>query len=369
MISSQDDMVFGESPAPIVVMGSMNRDIRLQMARLPVPGETVAGHGISSQAGGKGANQAVAAAMLGATVLMVGCVGDDSVGAFLTGKLAERGVDTSGVRVVADEPSGTAVVMVNDSGENMIVVIPGANGRVGAPEVESVLGQVGRSRAIVLSQMEVPERSVLSLMHALETSRSVVRMLNVSPAAGVAAGMLGGIDFVIVNELEAAQLVASQDAGSSQDAAADGMHPGADGMHPGSGSTHASGARPPGLALDENALVSARRIIEAGVKNVVVTLGEHGAVLCNGHEEIRRRAPAITPVDTTGAGDQFLGMFAFAISRGLSNEVALGMAVDVASVSTTRVGAQDSFVSAGELSLLSQPASAAGREVGDRVAK
>lgn len=304
-----------KSSRPIIVMGSLNRDLRVEITQFPATGETILASKIASQPGGKGANQAVAAAMLGAPVIMVGCVGDDEAGRCLLSKLAARGIDISGVRTVSNETSGAAVVIVNAVGENMIIVVPGANAEVGTYEVDRALKKVGRTGAVVVSQLEVPSNSALTLMRAVKGSSAVVTMLNASPVEGVESSIFRDVDFVVINEMEAAQLAGSRHAIRSKD----------------------------------DAVAAARCILAAGTHNVVITMGKRGAVLCNGQQELHEPAPAISPVDTTGAGDQFLGALAFAISRGMGPTRSLAMAVRAASLSATRVGAQDSFVGKDEI--------------------
>jgi ribokinase len=263
----------------VVVVGSLNHDITVAAERRPAAGETVLGRSVATASGGKGANQAVAAARAGARVAMVGCVGADAAGEALVGGLRAAGVDTARVRVVAGEPSGTALIVVDDSGENSIVVVPGANARLGAGDVEAALGDAADGPPVVLAQLEVPEAAVAAA--ARHAGRFV---LNASPARTLAAEVLAAADPLIVNAGEAAALTGAE-------------------------------------AGDVDALATAT--LALGVRSVVITRGAEGATWATPGGRFARPAPEVRVVDTTGAGDVFAGTLAAQLARGAAPEEAL----------------------------------------------
>jgi ribokinase len=301
--------------ADVVVVGSLNHDITVAAARRPEAGETVLGRSLASACGGKGANQAVAAARAGARVAMVGCVGADGAGERLLGALRAAGVDTGRVRVLDDEPSGTALIVVDDAGENTIVVVPGANARLAAADVEAAVsgatpeasgahaggaGAPASGRAarlpVVLAQLEVPEAAVAA------AARGAARfVLNASPARQLPPAVLEAADPLIVNAGEAAALT------------------GAD-------------------ARDPDALATAA--LALGVRSVVITKGAAGASWIAPDARIHRAAPQVEVVDTTGAGDVFAGTLAAALARDADPEAALAAATDAGAAAVRWHGAQ-----------------------------
>jgi ribokinase len=282
-------------PEPeVVVVGSLNQDITVAADRRPDVGETVLGRSLAIAPGGKGANQAVAAARAGARVAMVGCVGADAAGHALLAGLRAAGVDTAGVRALDDTASGTALIVVDATGENSIVVVPGANARLSAADVERALGaQAG----VVLAQLEVPEEAVVAA--ARRAGRFV---LNASPVRPVPPALLEAADPLIVNAGEAAAIIGGD------------------------------GADPEALAAAALAL---------GVRSIVITLGARGARWTTPEWSIARPAPAVDVVDTTGAGDVFAGTLAAQLSRGADPEAALGAAVETGAGAVRWRGAQE----------------------------
>jgi ribokinase len=280
--------------AEVVVVGSLNHDITVLADRRPDGGETVLGHSVATASGGKGANQAVAAARAGARVAMVGCVGADAAGEALLAGLSAAGVETAGVRMLDDTSSGTALIVVDAAGENSIVVVPGANARLSAADVERALGE--RS-PVVLAQLEVPEEAVAAAARA--AGRFV---LNASPVRPLPVALLEAADPLIVNAGEAAAITGADDADPATLAAA-------------------------ALAL--------------GVRSIVVTLGARGARWTTPEWSIERPAPAVGVVDTTGAGDVFAGTLAAQLSRGSEPESALDAAVHAGAEAVQWRGAQD----------------------------
>jgi ribokinase len=273
----------------IAVVGSINLDLVVAVDRHPTPGETVVGGDCRQLPGGKGANQAVAAARLGATVAMVGRVGADAQGAWLREGLWTEGVQVEHVREDRQAPTGVAMIAVDARGENTIVVSPGANARVDARDVAAAREVVGGAE-VVLVQHEVPQEAVAA---AIATAGGTT-VLNPAPARGLAAP----VDVLVPNRGELETL---------------------------------SGGRGDPVTL-------ARSITAAGA--VVVTLGVEGAVVVEGDRVERVRAPQVEAVDTTGAGDAFCGALAEAMAGGATVVEAARWAVRVAAVSVTRAGAQ-----------------------------
>jgi ribokinase len=273
----------------IAVVGSINLDLVVAVERHPAPGETVVGADCRQLPGGKGANQAVAAARLGAQVAMVGRVGADAQGAWLREGLWTEGVGVEHVREDRQAPTGVALIAVDARGENTIVVSPGANARVDARDVGAA-SEVVSGAEVVLVQHEVPQAAVAA---AIATAGGTV-VLNPAPARGLAAP----VDVLVPNRGELETL---------------------------------AGGRGDPVTL-------ARSITGAGA--VVVTLGAEGAVVVEGDRAERVPAPHIEAVDTTGAGDAFCGALAEAIAGGASVVEAARWAVRVAAASVTRPGAQ-----------------------------
>jgi ribokinase len=273
----------------IAVVGSINLDLVVTVERHPAPGETVMGGDRRELPGGKGANQAVAVARLGAPVAMVGRVGPDPQGGRLRDHLANEGIDVEHVTVDDDAPTGMALIAVDGSGENTIVVSPGANGHVGARDVEAA-GEVLAGAAVTLLQHEVPGSAVSA---AIAAAGGIV-VLNPAPARALACE----VDVLVPNRGELAKL-----------------------------------ARRDGDPVD-----LARGLERA--KAVVVTLGAEGVAVVEGERVERIEAPRVHAVDSTGAGDAFCGALAQALADGAALVEAARWAVRVAAVSVTRVGAQ-----------------------------
>ncbi|WP_163544059.1 PfkB family carbohydrate kinase [Occultella kanbiaonis] len=318
----------------VAVVGSVNTDIVARVARAPRPGETVLGSDLSRHGGGKGANQAVAAARAGgASVAFVGAVGSDPDGGALRAALVADGVDTAAL-VTVPGPSGTALITVADDGENAIVVVPGANGALAA--LTTAQRRVVATATVVVAQLEVPVPLVLDAARARADGALLV--LNAAPSAPLtdpdtAAALLAATDVLVVNELELADIVAS---GPSTPAR-------------GGSGTEAPGHEPV-VEYSEAIAQVARR-----VPVLIVTLGSDGAVIAIGDD--RRLVPAFpaTAVDTTGAGDTFCGVLAAGLAdspagRPMPPIDVLARAARAASAAAAlavgRAGAQDSVPSA-----------------------
>ena len=288
-------------------MGSTNLDLVVDVATIPVAGETVLGGDLRRIPGGKGANQAVAAARLGRRVAMVGRVGDDAAGSILRAALVSAGVDTTSLRTTADTPSGVALIAVGADGDNTVVVSPGANGRVSAADVAES-AEVVRAAAVVLLQLEVPIEAVAA---AVRGARGKV-VLNPAPAPAIPlpADVLDGVDVIVPNQTELATMA-------------------------GHAGLSAIGAVDP-----DTAVALARGLPVAAV---VVTLGADGAMVVTPSEATHVPAPKVAPVDTTAAGDAFCGALADALVDGADLVAAAGWAVRVGAASTMRSGAQPSL--------------------------
>ena len=285
--------------ARLAVIGSLNADLTLLVDRLPGPGETVLSSAPGTVGfGGKGGNQAAAAAAFGADVTMIGRVGDDDVGERIRGDLRDRGVDVSQVRTTPGARSGGATIAVNPSGENLILVDPGANGELRPGDI---LPDVLDHAAAVLLQLEIPVETVAA---AARMARAPV-VLNPAPAAALGADLLAQVSVLVPNQTELALL---------------------------------TGAAPPAGLAATAAL--ARKL--PGTLDVVVTLGAGGALVVPrlGGPVTHIPAPPVTPVDATGAGDCFCGTLAVTLAAGASLADAARISVAAAALSVTVAGAR-----------------------------
>ena len=290
----------------IVVLGSLNADLVVAVPRLPRPAETVLGDRLRTFPGGKGANQAVAAARLGGSVCMVGRVGQDAFGDLLLQSLAADGVDTAAVDRDPDEPTGVALILVEEGGQNLIAVAPGANARVGPREVERAADHLN-SESVLLLELEVPLPVVDSAAVAAHQRGSRV-ILNAAPATAVLPdGLLRHVDVLVVNEVEAATLFGSS-VQSLEDAAAAG-----------------------------------RSALEQGTGAAIVTLGAAGAVVVQPAGVSPIGAYPVVAVDTTAAGDAFVGALALSLLRGADLVAAARLGSAAGAAAVTRPGAQSSL--------------------------
>lgn len=277
----------------VVVVGSANVDQVLQVARIPAPGETVLSHGLSTARGGKGQNQAVAAARAGASTAFIAAVGDDGFGRSTRDGLVSDGIDMSHLRVV-DAPTGTALIAVDPQGENTIIVEAGANALL-TDLTAAERGAIADARVLAL-QLEIPLETVAAAIDTAPEGCTVV--LNAAPIRDLPDDLLAGLDVLIVNEHEAA---------------------------------HLADARP---GVDLTSLVPL----------VIVTLGADGAVAYSrGRGELRVEAPRVTAVDATGAGDTFCGALCAALAEGMAIAEALPFAITAASISVETSGAVPSI--------------------------
>jgi ribokinase len=289
---------------PIVVVGSINLDLVARAPRIPVAGETITGSGFETFFGGKGANQAVAAARLGASVNLIGQLGSDAFASQLRSGLRQAGVDSSAVGEVPG-PSGVALISTDEDGENSIIVVPGANGYV-TPELLDKHHELIRNAAIVLAQLEIPFETVLHLAE-LTTEYQVPFMLDPAPARALPDSILRLVDWLTPNETETKALLRSQ------------------------------------FAEPEEA---ANMLLERGARNVILKLGARGCYLATSRgQHLLVKGHKVAAVDTTGAGDAFNAAFAVALSEGQDVLASASWATAVAALSVTRPGAQASMPS------------------------
>ncbi len=286
----------------VSVVGSIHMDFFILMDHLPVPGETVLGKSFTMQPGGKGANQAVAAARLGAKTYMVGRVGGDIFAEEVLNNFRRNGVDVSYVRRDPETHTGVAFIFVDSRGENMIAVAPGADARVSTHDVDSAIDVISSSDVLML-QLEIPiETVVYAAKVAWEHNVKVV--LNPAPARTLPEEIYGYIHVLTPNRIEAQML---------------------------------SGVR---IESREDIVKAAHVLMDKGVENVVITLGAEGALLVSEEGVYHIPAFKVRPVDTTGAGDAFNAALAVAIAEGRSLREAVRLANAAAAIKITRVGAQ-----------------------------
>jgi ribokinase len=290
----------------ILVFGSLNMDLVVQTPQLPSPGETCIGRNFLTTPGGKGANQAVAAARLGAETDMVGRVGSDRFGEELLASLRSSGVRTEGVLVDAEVGSGVALIGVSDRGENQIIVVPGANDRVGITDVERAIALLPQTTLLLL-QLEVPLPAIVAIATAAKPA-GVQVMLDPAPVRHrLPAQLYPLVDFLVPNEIEASQLA--------------------------------------GFAVQdrETATRAALEFRDRGVRTAIVKLGDRGLVWATAAATGFIPPFPVNAIDTVAAGDAFAGAFAVALARGIPLEKALYWGAAAGALSTTRSGAQTSL--------------------------
>jgi ribokinase len=294
----------------ITVFGSINMDLVATTPRLPKPGETVPGTGFATAAGGKGANQALAARRAGASVRMVGAVGRDEFAAPALDLLDKAGTDLSGVARV-DGPTGTALILVGGDGENMIAVVPGANGTI-SPDQAAEAVSSSQPGDILMLQLEVPAASVKAALQAAK-AQGVRTVLNTAPLTAEAAELATLADIVIANETEFELLVGRE-----------------------------------ALTSEEREEMLLEMHKDTG-QILIITLGAEGVVAAEGGSLHRTKGLKIEPVDTVGAGDTFCGYLAASLDAGLALGEALRRAAVAGSLACLKAGAQPSIPDAGEL--------------------
>lgn len=286
----------------ILVIGSLNADLVVRAPYFPQPGETISGDDLQIIPGGKGANQAVAASRQGANVAMLGRVGSDSFGPFLLDSLKSNQVDVSNVQT-DDAATGTATIIVDGNGQNSIVLSAGANGKVSPADVDSASALTPK---LILLQLEIPTPTVLYAAQRARQSGSLV-ILNPAPAKPLPDELISLADFIVPNETELSLLTGMEvkDISSAEQAA--------------------------------------KVLLGHGAKHVIVTLGSKGALLVSGTQVKQVDTYKVDVVDTTAAGDAFIGGFASALLRGLELEEAVKYANACGALAATKFGAQPSL--------------------------
>lgn len=297
----------------ITIIGSSNIDITARVSSLPRPGETVGGGRISQANGGKGANQAVAAARLGADAAFITCIGDDTTGRTLAGQFALDGLDTSLVKY-SGTPTGTALIFVDDNAENCIAVAPGANNDL-LPEDIDAAGKAIAGSGFVLLQLEIPMETVERAVDIAYKGGAKV-VLNPAPMRELPDSLLSKLYLITPNETEAEKIT---------------------GMAIGS---------------EEDARKAAGILLAKGVKNVIITMGSAGSLVCTADGTEFVPARKVKAVDTTAAGDVYNGALVTALSEGKTLVDAARFATKASSISVTRPGAQTSAPSRSEVDSL-----------------
>ncbi len=295
----------------IVVVGSLNMDLVAQTAHLPERGETITGREFSIIPGGKGANQAVGASKLGASIAMIGRVGTDDFGRSLCTSLARAGVVTPYVHADPTATTGVAIISVEDGGQNTIIVVPGANAHVTPADVDNAVEIIASAKAL-MTQLEIP---LATVVHALRIARAnhVLTVLNPAPAQTLDAETLKLVDILIPNETEASRMTGIEvsDWDSSERAA--------------------------------------RELNRLGARVVVITLGARGALACEEDHVWRVPAFPVKAIDATAAGDAFVAALTVARVQGRDWETALREASAAGALTTTKLGAQPALPTRAEL--------------------
>jgi ribokinase len=295
----------------VIVIGSSNTDMVIRTSHFPVPGETILGGEFFMFSGGKGANQAVAAARMGASVLFAGRVGNDIFGQRAVAELSKEGIGTGAVQRDDTNASGTAVILVDEKGENEIVVAPGANNTVTSADIDRVLPHVNKE-SIVLLQLEIPLVAVVYAVQKVAEKGARV-IINPAPAQALPAELFSWLYLITPNETEAQLLT--------------------------------------GITVTDrdSAKKASAVLLAAGVRQVIITMGAQGAFYTDGTLDLMVSTPLVKAVDSTAAGDTFNGVLATALLEGKPWEAAISYACRAAALSVTRMGAQASMPYRAEL--------------------
>ncbi|MGJ4844326.1 ribokinase [Leifsonia sp. Le1] len=299
----------GATGSGILIVGSLNADLVVRAERFPGPGETVRGSELVTLPGGKGANQAAAAALLGGDVRMLGAVGADAHGELLTGSLRRAGADVDGVRRIDGTATGTAMITVNAAGENTIVVSPGANDRLTADDVRDSDAFTGRG--VLGLCLEIDTAVVVAAAQRAAADGATV-LLNLSPYAEVPDALLAATDVLLVNEHEASTLL--------------------------------------GVDVESvDAAEVASRLADRGIRRAVITRGSEGALVFDDGDHTTVPAVPVSAVDTTGCGDAFMGALALRLAAGETLAASAAFATVVGAYAATGHGAQSSYPTLAQL--------------------
>lgn len=289
----------------IAVVGSINMDLVFRTPRMPMPGETLAGHSFHQIQGGKGANQAVAAARMDAQVTFIACVGDDAFGTSSLQTLEQDGIATKTIRQVAQCATGVAGILLDDAGQNSIVLAAGANAQLSTTDIDAAREVLAQAQ-LMICQLETPLPTVL---YAIERAKNagLAVLLNPAPAQVLEDSVLTQVDYLVLNETEATLL---------------------------------SGQTVTDIASAHNA---AKLLQQRGANIVLITMGALGVLVADKGETYFLPAYSVKVVDTTGAGDTFVGAFAVAIAEGCALRAACMFAQSAAALAVTQLGAQTSI--------------------------
>ena len=299
----------------VVVIGSINTDLVVKSPRIPVPGQTLMGHSFITTGGGKGANQAVAAARLGAEVSLIAKIGNDAFGKMSVENFKKEKIDTAHIYTDKDAPSGVAFIVVDDKGENIIVVAPGANATLNEKDIQDAEAVI-QEAAIVLFQLEIPMTAVAEGIRLAKKHKRMV-MLNPAPAAAIPGEILSSVDIITPNQTEVLALT--------------------------------------GIAVND--IITAQHACDVlhgnEISTVIVTMGEQGAYISSrNYKGLVAGFNAGTVVDTVAAGDTFCGGLAIAIAEGKTLPDAVQFANAAAALSVTKAGAQASIPGRAEVEAL-----------------
>lgn len=298
---------------PIIVIGSVNTDMVIKASVLPTPGETVIGDNFFMSAGGKGGNQAVAAARLGGNVSMVANLGTDIFGDTMITKLKSEGINCNAISRDEHQASGVALISVDEKGDNHIAVAPGSNSTLGPKQIADAFDNIPNGSFILL-QLEIPLNSVTKAIEIAQQKNCRV-ILDPAPAQVLATSLYSEIFLLTPNKIEAGIL-----SGQS-------------------------------IEDEKTARAAANSFLERGVKNVAITLGSRGVLLANKQDELMIKAAKVEAIDSTAAGDCFNGSVAAALSIGKSLRQSIEFGCKAAAVCVTRLGAQDSMPHTHELKM------------------
>ena len=299
-------MMNTDGSAYVLVIGSASVDVSVMTAALPQPGETVIGHASLIAPGGKGSNQAVASAACGAQTHFVGRTGTDSFGAIIRSGLADRGVHIDELRALTDVASGLATISVEDSGKNAIVVVPGSNGRLMPTDLDAIAPLI-RAASLVILQCEIPMDTVYRAIEMCHACGTLV-VLNPAPFRGLdLARIARGVTYFVPNETESAQVWGSPVESLAQ-----------------AGSC-------------------ASWLQAQGIPCVIITLGDRGCMVADEHPARHYPGHRVIAIDTTGAGDAFVGCLAASLATGHSRDESIRRALLYSALSVTAPGAQVSF--------------------------